>query len=120
MAERDARGLFQPGNKISKGNKGGPGRPPRPVEEEYLRAISDAISPEDWRAATMALLEKAKAGDTKAFEVLSRYVAPPESRSRVTVSDERSERQDTLEDALRGYGDVLGVEAPPTNGTATS
>ena len=41
---RDERGRFLPGN------SGGPGRPPRAIERDYLSIAGDVITPEDWRS----------------------------------------------------------------------
>ena len=59
-AERDARGRFVVGN------AGGPGRPARAVELSYLRALSDELTLEDWRAIVRRAIEQAKAGDAGA------------------------------------------------------
>jgi hypothetical protein len=67
-AAHDERGRF------TAGNPGGPGRPPRPVEREYLRALNEAVSLEDWQAVVRAAVTQAKEGDGKAREWLARYL----------------------------------------------
>ena len=62
------RGWFTPGN------PGGPGRPRRPVEREYLRALNEAVSLDDWKVVVQAALTQAKEGDGKAREWLARYL----------------------------------------------
>jgi len=62
------RGWFTPGN------PGGPGRPRRPVEREYLRALNEAVSLDDWKEVVQAALTQAKEGDGKAREWLARYL----------------------------------------------
>ncbi len=41
---RDSHGRFLPGN------PGGPGRPPRAIERDYLSIAGDTITMEDWSA----------------------------------------------------------------------
>ena len=65
--DRDGKGRF------AEGNGGGPGRPPRPVETEYLKALSDALTLEDWREVVARAVTDAKQGDAKAREWLGRY-----------------------------------------------
>ena len=55
------------------GNPGGPGRPRRAVERDYLAAFGDALSLDDWRAIVGKAVADAKEGDAKAREWLSRY-----------------------------------------------
>jgi hypothetical protein len=65
---RDERGRF------TAGNPGGPGRPHRAVEREYLAVLGDGVSLDDWRAIVGAAVEGAKAGDARAREWLARYL----------------------------------------------
>ena len=66
--ERDEKGRFQ------KGYGGGPGRPPRAVEIDYLVALADCVSEDDWgRIAKRAVADAIK-GDAKARDWLSRYL----------------------------------------------
>lgn len=65
---RDRRGQF------AQGNTGGPGRPPRPVELHYLRAISDACPLETWRDIVTKAVDLAKGGDAQARAWLSKYL----------------------------------------------
>ena len=66
--DRDERGRFVAGN------AGGPGRPRRAIEREYLAVISEAVTLEDWRAIVAHAVEVAKAGDDKARAWLAKYV----------------------------------------------
>lgn len=71
---RDNNGRFAPGN------PGGPGRPRRTVERDYLAALGEAVSPRDWQEVVARALADAKAGDGKARDWLTRYLigdAPP-------------------------------------------
>jgi hypothetical protein len=67
-AAHDERGRF------TVGNPGGPGRPRRPVEREYLRALNEAVSLDDWKEVVQAAVADAKEGDAKAREWLARYL----------------------------------------------
>lgn len=65
---RDRHGRFVPGC------PGGPGRPRRAVEADYLRALGDAVSLADWAAIVRVAVDQAKAGDGKARDWLARYL----------------------------------------------
>lgn len=68
MPERDKRGRF------AKGNKGGPGRPRRSVEEKYLRRLRQNINVEDFDLMVRQALSKAKGGDVALFKLLLNYL----------------------------------------------
>ena len=65
---RDARGRFAPGN------AGGPGRPARAVERDYMTALCDEISLDDWREIVRQAVGAAKDGDTQARNWITRHV----------------------------------------------
>ena len=65
---RDTAGRF------TTGNPGGPGRPRRAVEGDYLRALTDRLTPDAWGAIVDTAIDDARAGDAKAREWLARYV----------------------------------------------
>lgn len=65
---RDERGRFVAGN------AGGPGRPRRAIEREYLAVISEAVTLDDWRAIVAHAVDVAKQGDDKARAWLAKYV----------------------------------------------
>jgi hypothetical protein len=58
------------------GGKGGPGRPKRSVEEEYLRIGTDAVPPGNVRAILAKLVERATAGDgdVRAAQAVLRFL----------------------------------------------
>ena len=56
------------------GNPGGPGRPPRHVETEYLAATLAACSVQDWREIISKAVQAAKGGDDKARLFLANYI----------------------------------------------
>jgi hypothetical protein len=64
----------QAGGKFAPGNAGGPGRPRRAVEVEYLAALNEVVSLEDWREIVRDAVRQAKFGDSKAREWLAKYL----------------------------------------------
>ncbi len=74
--DRDSQGRFQPGN------AGGPGRPRRATEREYLAALRDGCSADDWHEIVQRAVRDAKQGDHSARKWLGAYlVGEPGSRS---------------------------------------
>src|SRR5262245_24253498 len=65
---RNSRGQFAPGN------AGGPGRPRRVAERDYLVTLAEECPPETWRAICRRAVADAAAGDAKARDWLSRYL----------------------------------------------
>jgi hypothetical protein len=65
---RDRRGQF------AAGNPGGPGRPRRATEAEYLQALSQVVSVEDLRAIARRAVADAKRGNARARDWLSKYL----------------------------------------------
>jgi hypothetical protein len=51
------------GGRFAKGNRGGPGRPPRAIERDYLRALSDRCPLETWGRIVDKAVEDALNGD---------------------------------------------------------
>lgn len=72
--ERDRNGRFAPGN------AGGPGRPRRAVEQEYLAVLSDELPVSRWRKIAQKAIEDAENGDWRAREWLAKYVLGPDPR----------------------------------------
>ncbi len=66
--DRNARGRFQ------KGNGGGPGRPPRQTEREFLKVTVAACPLEEWKEIAGQAVKQAKKGDPKAREWLGKYL----------------------------------------------
>jgi hypothetical protein len=56
------------------GTRAGAEKPRRPIEREYLRALNEAVSLEDWQGVVRAAVAQAKEGDGKAREWLARYL----------------------------------------------
>jgi hypothetical protein len=86
---RNSRGQFAPGN------SGGPGRPRRVAERDYLAALTEECPPETWRAICRRAVADAKVGDAKARDWLARYLlgSPTElpTLSAATSEPERRE-----------------------------
>ena len=70
-AGRDNQGRF------SNGNPGGPGRPRRAVEEDYLAALSDQLSIERWENIVSKAIQDAENGDHRARDWIARYALGP-------------------------------------------
>ena len=64
----------QENGRFAAGWKGGPGRPPRAVEADYLAAIGEVVSIDDWREIASRAVADAKSGDARAREWLGRYL----------------------------------------------
>ena len=114
MTARDKNGRFAPGN------GGGPGRPKRKREEQYLARMSKVVTLKDWEKITLTAVARAKAGEQAARKWLSDYLlGPPPQRlehsgpdggpietSDVELSDdERAARVLAILDAARARGD---------------
>src|SRR5262245_51278722 len=68
LEQRDDRGRFAPGN------SGGPGRPRRAIERDYLAALADAVPIDRWRGIVDRAVEDASQGDAKARRWISEYL----------------------------------------------
>lgn len=81
---RDELGRFAPGN------PGGPGRPRRTVEREYMATLGDAVSLADWRDVVARAVFDAKAGDQGARNWLAKYLLGSTPRTLLEIAaDER-------------------------------
>lgn len=67
MTERTPEGRF------AQGNPGGPGRPRRTVERDYIATLSEAVTLDAWRSVIEAAIAQARNGDDKARAWLSKY-----------------------------------------------
>ena len=72
---RDDKGQF------STGNNYGQGRPPRAVERDYLAALSERLTLDDWRSIVDRAVQDARSGDARARDWLSRYALGSEPMS---------------------------------------
>ena len=60
--------------------------PHRAVERDYLAALVEAVTPEDWKAICRSAAEQAKAGDAKAREWLGRVLLGETPGSLLTLA----------------------------------
>jgi|TARA_Y100000310_G_scaffold53034_1_gene48653 hypothetical protein len=65
---RDDKGRF------AEGNSGGPGRPRRAIERDYLRTLAEACPLETWEVIVVKAVKEAVEGDEKARAWLSKYL----------------------------------------------
>ena len=87
MSERNLNGRSGNG-RFAAGNPGGPGRPPRATEAEYMEALAETVSVATWRCIISKAATDALAGDSKAREWLSRYLISDQPRDlRLEVCD---------------------------------
>jgi hypothetical protein len=95
--------------KFAAGNTGGPGRPPRATERDYLVALSESCSTDDWQEIVTRAVDDAKGGDAKARAWLAGYlVGEPGSRGELlhTIAVEVAAGSDPLElDAAKRRSD---------------
>ncbi len=69
------------------GNKGGPGRPPRKTEYEYLAVIMAECDLDTWRGVVKGAVEAARNGDHKAREWLAGYlVGTPSTKATTPIN----------------------------------
>lgn len=64
------------GRPFAKGNPGGPGRPKREVEEQYLQATISSVPLTKWKEVVAKALAQALEGDKDARAWLSKYLLP--------------------------------------------
>jgi hypothetical protein len=67
-------GHRQSNGRFAVGNSGGPGRPRRAVELEYLAVLADAVPPGQWRKIVARAVKDALAGDSKARRWLGEHL----------------------------------------------
>lgn len=114
MAEgRDKHGRFAKGHTISKGNKGGTGRPSRAVEEAYLHTVQMVMPTDRWKKCCEAYAVKALDGDRYAFAFFANYLMgkPVEYKEQLgekvfRVIYERADWEHSPENATSSSSDV--------------
>ena len=79
--DRDRRGRFAPGN------AGGPGRPRRRTEADYLAALSDQVPLDAWSQIVERAVGDAIAGDAKARDWLSKHLLPTPTAGTTPLHD---------------------------------
>jgi hypothetical protein len=93
---RDESGRF------AQGNAGGPGRPRRSVEVEYLATLGDMVSLEDWAEVVARALADAKSGDANARAWLAKHLlgGSPSTLMNLAAQEQRGATPDADIDAL--------------------
>ena len=94
--KRDESGRFAPGN------PGGPGRPRRAIEREYLAVLGEAVTLDDWRDVVARAVADAKNGDHQARVWLAKYVIGEKSTLldvAAAEADQRAPEADVIERA---------------------
>lgn len=89
--------------RFARGNPGGPGRPRRKIEVEYLATLSDQVSLDDWRKIVRQAVDDAISGDAQARRWLSQHLLGGGGNLLRLAANEASGR--TPDDEIR---DVLG------------
>jgi hypothetical protein len=111
MSDRSPNGTF------ALGNPGGPGRPRRDVERQYLAAFAEAVSPADWRAIIEKAVADAKAGNPTARAWLSKYLVGDEPLALVELTEELQRLKAELGVGDETGGDLARTGEPAANGS---
>jgi hypothetical protein len=90
---RDSKGRF------TTGNPSGPGRPRRPVEQDYLRALTEAVPLETWQKIVDSAVTSALEGDDKARAWLSKYLLGERLPNLAKLAALEAEGADPIEEA---------------------
>ena len=106
--QRSSNGRF------SFGNSGGPGRPRRAIERDYLATLSDAVSPADWQKIVVRALADAKAGDSKARDWLTRHLIGDSPPRMIDLAASDLRRHTTDDDVAA----LAAKQEEKSNGTA--
>ena len=91
-----------------KGHPGGPGRPRRAVEQEFLAKLSDGVSLDDWAEITAKAVQAAKQGDAQARRWLSMYLLGDGNLLQLAA---REQANVTADDDIQAVADDLGGAA---------
>ena len=84
MNGRENNGQFTKGNQAAKGNKGGPGRPPRVKEPRFYELMGQVVTDADLRNIIGQAVKDAIEGDNQARKFIADYIAgPPIQRSEI-------------------------------------
>jgi hypothetical protein len=92
-AHRDDEGRFL------RGHPGGPGRPCRVVEQEYLAALADAVPLSRWKKIVARAVADAEAGDPKALRFIADILIGKQPAPLTTLA--ASELAGTLDEEIR-------------------
>ena len=109
MRGRDGNGRF------TAGNSGGPGRPTRRKEEEYLAALTDAVTIADWKKIVTKARDDAMEGDHQARQWLSRLLIGDGQPDETDINDDAElalRRIDLIESYLRPVAGIADHYPP--------
>lgn len=101
---RNENGRFAPGN------PGGPGRPRRAVEQDYLAALGDAVTLSAWKKVVARALADAEAGDPRARDWITKHVIG-DSPPRLIELAAREQRGETPAEEISALADQQEGEA---------
>lgn len=108
------------GGRFAPGNAGGPGRPRRAVERDYMATFGDELTLDRWRRIVRSALDDAENGDAKAREWIAKYALGSDparlfdlaaaEAANVTADDEVADvvRAATLDDVGRMIDQARG------------
>ena len=83
-----ARNGRKSNGQFAAGNPGGPGRPSRAIEAEYLDVLSERVTIEKWRRIVARAADDAEAGDHRARQWLGQYLIADQKMTHVDVTAE--------------------------------
>ena len=86
--DRDTNGRFAPGN------SGGPGRPKRHIEVEYMTSMLSVCTLSEWEEIVRQAVTLAKEGDHKARDWLTSHVLGPSGAKPATYTELSSKQKD--------------------------
>ncbi len=119
---RDQTGRFV------KGNPGGPGRPTRSIERDYLAALGDAVSLCDWQTICRNAVTAALNGDAKARDWITKHVIGKnfslqklaEKEARGLTSEDEVAKRATMDNKLDSVFELFKDRQSPTSSASTS
>jgi hypothetical protein len=99
--------------RFMKGHPGGPGRPRRAVEQEYLVTLNAAVTLEAWRQIVDRAVADALKGDGKARDFLAKYLIGdnPPSLTELAAAQEAGM---TVDDQIAASAGQLRLHAQMT------
>lgn len=89
---------------FAKGNPGGPGRPPRQTEKDYLLAMTEIVTLDDWRQIVELARQQALKGDHTARKWLADTLLGNMSLRKAAAIEERELNPSDLDKLLAGLG----------------
>ncbi len=100
----------QTNGRFATGNPGGPGRPRRAVEHDYLAVLGDSVSLEDWREVVAQAVSDAKGGDARARDWITKHLIGNEPPKLVDLAA-REQRGATVDEMVEEAANKQGNDA---------